>query len=217
MRNKFDMQLDRMNAMLIEMGELCGTAIGNATKAVEEKDLKLAKIVISEDEEIDQLEKDIERLCLKLLLQQQPVARDLRQISAALKMITDMERIGDQASDIAEILLSGQLKEMKAHSYIVDMASRTSKMVKQSVQAFVEKNLELTRRVILADNEVDALFDKIKEELITLLAKEQNKGGEAIDMLMIAKYLERIGDHATNIAEWVEFSITGVHRQQEEH
>lgn len=217
MRNKFDMQLDRMNAMLIEMGELCGTAIGNATKAVEEKDLKLAKIVISEDEEIDQLEKDIERLCLKLLLQQQPVARDLRQISAALKMITDMERIGDQASDIAEILLSGQLKEMKAHSYIVDMASRTSKMVKQSVQAFVEKNLELTRQVILADNEVDALFDKIKEELITLLAKEQNKGGEAIDMLMIAKYLERIGDHATNIAEWVEFSITGVHRQQEEH
>lgn len=217
MRNKFDMQLDRMNTMLIEMGELCGTAIGNATKAVEEKNLKLAKIVISEDEEIDQLEKDIERLCLKLLLQQQPVARDLRQISAALKMITDMERIGDQASDIAEILLSGQIKEMKAHSYIVDMASRTSKMVKESVQAFVGKDLELTRQVILADNEVDDLFDKIKEELIALLAKEQNKGEEAIDMLMIAKYLERIGDHATNIAEWVEFSITGVHRQQEEH
>ena len=213
MRNKFDMQLDRMNEMLIEMGELCGKAIGNATKAVEAKDLEMAKMVISEDEEIDQLEKDIERLCLKLLLQQQPVARDLRQISAALKMITDMERIGDQAADIAEILLSGQIKEMSAHGYLVDMASQTSEMVKKSIQAFVEKDLDMTRKVIVADNDVDALFDRIKEALITFLAKEQSKGGEALDMLMIAKYLERIGDHATNIAEWVEFSITGVHRK----
>ena len=207
------MQLDRMNEMLIEMGELCGKAIGNATKAVEAKDLEMAKMVISEDEEIDQLEKDIERLCLKLLLQQQPVARDLRQISAALKMITDMERIGDQAADIAEILLSGQIKEMSAHGYLVDMASQTSEMVKKSIQAFVEKDLDMTRKVIVADNDVDALFDRIKEALITFLAKEQSKGGEALDMLMIAKYLERIGDHATNIAEWVEFSITGVHRK----
>ncbi len=213
MRNKFDMQLDSMNEMLIEMGELCGRAIANATKAVADKDLNMANIVIREDEEIDQLEKDIERLCLKLLLQQQPVAKDLRQISAALKMITDMERIGDQASDIAEILISGQIKSMRAHNSLVEMATQTSEMVKQSVRAFVEKDLELTRKVILADNGVDELFDKIKEELITLLAKEQNKGGEAIDMLMIAKYLERIGDHATNIAEWVEFSITGVHRK----
>ena len=213
MRNKFDMQLDRMNEMLIEMGELCGKAIANATKAVEAKDLEMAKMVISEDEEIDQLEKDIERLCLKLLLQQQPVARDLRQISAALKMITDMERIGDQAADIAEILLSGQIKEMSAHGYLVDMASQTSEMVKKSIQAFVEKDLDMTRKVIVADNDVDQLFDQIKEALITFLAKEQSKGGEALDMLMIAKYLERIGDHATNIAEWVEFSITGVHRK----
>ena len=213
MRNKFDMQLDRMNEMLIEMGELCGKAIANATKAVEAKDLEMAKMVISEDEEIDQLEKDIERLCLKLLLQQQPVARDLRQISAALKMITDMERIGDQAADIAEILISGQIKEMSAHGYLVDMASQTSEMVKKSIQAFVEKDLDMTRKVIVADNDVDQLFDQIKEALITFLAKEQSKGGEALDMLMIAKYLERIGDHATNIAEWVEFSITGVHRK----
>lgn len=213
MRNKFDMQLDRMNEMLIEMGELCGKAIGNATKAVEAKDLEMAKMVISEDEEIDQLEKDIERLCLKLLLQQQPVARDLRQISAALKMITDMERIGDQAADIAEILISGQIKEMSAQGYLVDMASQTSEMVKKSIQAFVEKDLDMTRKVIVADNDVDQLFDQIKEALITFLAKEQSKGGEALDMLMIAKYLERIGDHATNIAEWVEFSITGVHRK----
>ena len=173
----------------------------------------MAKMVISEDEEIDQLEKDIERLCLKLLLQQQPVARDLRQISAALKMITDMERIGDQAADIAEILISGQIKEMSAHGYLVDMASQTSEMVKKSIQAFVEKDLDMTRKVIVADNDVDQLFDQIKEALITFLAKEQSKGGEALDMLMIAKYLERIGDHATNIAEWVEFSITGVHRK----
>ena len=207
------MQLDRMNEMLIEMGELCGKAIANATKAVEAKDLEMAKMVISEDEEIDQLEKDIERLCLKLLLQQQPVARDLRQISAALKMITDMERIGDQAADIAEILISGQIKEMSAHGYLVDMASQTSEMVKKSIQAFVEKDLDMTRKVIVADNDVDQLFDQIKEALITFLAKEQSKGGEALDMLMIAKYLERIGDHATNIAEWVEFSITGVHRK----
>lgn len=213
MRNKFDMQLDSMNEMLIEMGELCGKAIANATKAVEAKDLEMAKMVISEDEEIDQLEKDIERLCLKLLLQQQPVARDLRQISAALKMITDMERIGDQAADIAEILISGQIKEMSAHGYLVDMASQTSEMVKKSIQAFVEKDLDMTRKVIVADNDVDQLFDQIKEALITFLAKEQSKGGEALDMLMIAKYLERIGDHATNIAEWVEFSITGVHRK----
>lgn len=213
MRNKFDMQLDRMNEMLIEMGELCGKAIANATKAVEAKDLEMAKMVISEDEEIDQLEKDIERLCLKLLLQQQPVARDLRQISAALKMITDMERIGDQAADIAEILISGQIKEMSAHGYLVDMASQTSEMVKKSIQAFVEKDLDMTRKVIVADNDVDQLFNQIKEALITFLAKEQSKGGEALDMLMIAKYLERIGDHATNIAEWVEFSITGVHRK----
>ena len=213
MRNKFDMQLDRMNEMLVEMGELCGKAISNATKAVADKDLEMAKVLIGEDEEIDQLEKDIERLCLKLLLQQQPVARDLRQISAALKMITDMERIGDQASDIAEILISGENQSIVAHSYLVEMASKTSEMVKKSVQAFVEKDLELTRKVILADNAVDELFDQIKEELILILGKEKNQGSEAIDMLMIAKYLERIGDHATNIAEWVEFSITGVHRK----
>ncbi len=213
MRNKFDMQLDNMNEMLVEMGELCGKAISNATRAVADKDIEMAKVVIGEDEEIDQLEKDIERLCLKLLLQQQPVARDLRQISAALKMITDMERIGDQASDIAEILISGESKSSVAHSYLVEMASKTSEMVKKSVQAFVEKDLELTRKVILADNEVDQLFDQIKEELILILGKEKNQGSEAIDMLMIAKYLERIGDHATNIAEWVEFSITGVHRK----
>lgn len=164
MRNKFDMQLECMNEMLTEMGELCEKAIANATKAVAEGDMELAKLVIHEDEEIDQMEKDIERLCLKLLLQQQPVARDLRQISAALKMITDMERIGDQASDIAEILLSTSDQEGKNVPDLIDMATAASKMVTKSVQAFVEKDLELTRKVILADDTVDQLFDKIKEE-----------------------------------------------------
>lgn len=217
MRNKFDMQLDKMNEMLIQMGKLCEKAIANATKAVADGNLEMAKIVIGEDEEIDQMEKDIERLCLKLLLQQQPVAKDLRQISAALKMITDMERIGDQASDIAEILLSANESEAAPIPYLTEMAAATSKMVTKSVQAFVEKDLELTRKVILADDTVDELFDKVKEKLVSFLAKNDNSGERAIDMLMIAKYLERIGDHATNIAEWVEFSITGVHREQKEH
>ncbi len=217
MRNKFDMQLDKMNRMLVEMGGLCEKAIANATKAVADGNLEMAKVVICEDEEIDQMEKDIERLCLKLLLQQQPVARDLRQISAALKMITDMERIGDQASDIAEILISAHASQSSPIPYLTDMAAATSKMVTKSVQAFVEKDLELTRKVILADDKVDELFDKVKEKLVSYLAKNDNSGERAIDMLMIAKYLERIGDHATNIAEWVEFSITGVHREQKEH
>lgn len=217
MRNKFDMQLDKMNKMLVEMGELCEKAIANATKAVADGNLEMAKIVIGEDEEIDQMEKDIERLCLKLLLQQQPVAKDLRQISAALKMITDMERIGDQASDIAEILLSAHESKAATLPYLSDMATATSKMVTKSVQAFVEKDLELTRKVIAADDKVDALFDQVKEKLISFLSTTENQGERAIDMLMIAKYLERIGDHATNIAEWVEFSITGVHREQREH
>lgn len=213
MRNKFDMQLDNMNEMLIKMGGLCEKAIENATRAVKDGDMELARLVIREDEEIDQMEKDIERICLKLLLQQQPVARDLRQISAALKMITDMERIGDQTSDIAEILLSAEKQEAKNVPDLIEMAKATSKMVTSSVQAFVEKDLEMTRKVIMADDAVDKLFDKIRDELIALLSETKNQGETAIDMIMIAKYLERIGDHATNIAEWVEFSITGVHRE----
>ena len=213
MRNKFDMQLDHMNEMLIEMGELCGKAIGNATKAVEKKDLDMARIVIREDEEIDQLEKDIERLCMKLLLQQQPVAKDLRQISATLKMITDMERIGDQTSDIADIIIGAGMSEAREIPVIGKMAEATSKMVNDSVLAYVNKDLELARKVMLADDEVDKLFDQTKQKLVKLIAEDHgNQGEKAIDLIMITKYLERIGDHATNIAEWVEFSITGVHK-----
>ena len=211
MRNKFDMQLERLSEQLIFMGSLCEKAIANATKALRNGDLELAKLVMSEDEEIDQIEKDIERLCLKLLLQQQPVARDLRQISAALKMITDMERIGDQTSDIAEI--SAGMSEARDISIIGTMAEATSKMVHDSILAYVNKDLEMAQKVMLADDEVDRMFELVKAKLVELILKDGGKQGEkAIDLIMITKYLERIGDHATNIAEWVEFSITGVHK-----
>lgn len=214
MRNKFDMQLDYMNQQLISMGELCVKAITNATSALEQGDQKLAHIVIQEDSEIDEIEKEIERVCLKLLLQQQPVARDLRQISAALKMITDMERIGDQTADIAEIIISAKMAEAKELKQIGKMAEQTSIMVRDSIAAFVNKDLELTREVIAADDLVDEMFDEVRKELIGFISDNAADGEAAIDLIMVTKYLERIGDHATNIAEWVEFSITGVHHQE---
>lgn len=211
MRNRFDRQLETLNQLLISMGELCETAIEEATGALEDKDRERAKAVIGADESIDQMEKDIESLCLKLLLQQQPVARDLRQISAALKMITDMERIGDQTADIADIVMSTEIPENQNLKEIARMAEKVAKMVRDSVSAYVQKDLELARRVVAADDEVDELFDIIKNELVELISKHGSEGDHAIDLIMITKYLERIGDHATNIAEWVEFSITGIH------
>ena len=213
MRNKFDMQLEILNEQLTRMGELCELAINRVTKALVEGSIEQAKKIMSADESIDQMEKDIERLCLKLLLQQQPVARDLRQISAALKMITDMERIGDQASDIAEIILTAGESEAVNVKKIGDMASASARMVRDSVSAYVEKNLELARKVMEADDIVDELFENVKEEVMQMIVAGNN-AGKAIDLIMIAKYLERIGDHATNIAEWVEFSITGIHKGQ---
>lgn len=216
MRNRFDMQLELLNELLIHMGELCGVAIERATEALSNGDLEQAKAVIKADEEIDQMEKDIEQLCLKLLLQQQPVARDLRQISAALKMITDMERIGDQASDIAEIIISEKWTEKAELSNVGVMSEAVSGMVRDSVRAYVEKDLALAQEVMDADTEVDRMFDENKEKLIQFIA--ENKGGHGkklIDLIMITKYLERIGDHATNIAEWVEFSITGIHKDSQ--
>ena len=212
MRNKFDMQLERLNSQLTHMGEMCEIAITRATKALEDGKIDEAKSV--QEEEIDQLEKDIERLCLKLLLQQQPVARDLRQISAALKMITDMERIGDQASDIAEIIISEKKAEAADIPVIVKMSEAAAKMVRDSVNAYVEKDLELSRAVIEYDDVVDEMFEENKKQLIDYISKNSGEGGkEAIDLIMVAKYLERIADHATNIAEWVEFSITGIHKE----
>ena len=214
MRNKFDMQLERLSEQLIFMGSLCEKAIANATKALRNGDLELAKLVMSEDEEIDQIEKDIERLCLKLLLQQQPVARDLRQISAALKMITDMERIGDQTSDIAEIIISAKYENVAQDIDLIGaMATGVSTMVRDSVVAYVEKDLELARKVMASDDKIDAYFDEIRDKMIAYIKAEHGEQGNRIfDLIMVTKYLERIGDHATNIAEWVEFSITGVHK-----
>ena len=207
MRNRFDRQLEELNEMLIHMGELCETAIEEATGALEGHDIARAKAVITADSEIDQMEKEIENLCLKLLLQQQPVARDLRRISASLKMITDMERIGDQTADIADIVIATKSTEEKNLKDINRMAEATVKMVRDSVSAYVQKDLELARKVMAADDEVDDLFDLVK----FISDHKGSAGDEAIDLIMIAKYLERIGDHATNIAEWVEFSITGIH------
>ena len=213
MRNKFDMQLELLSEQLIHMGELCETAINKATTALQQGSMEQAKEVIAADEEIDQMEKDIERLCLKLLLQQQPVARDLRQISAALKMITDMERIGDQTSDIAEIIISEKKSEASDIPKIGQMSEAAAKMVRDSVRAYVNKDLELSRQVMAADDEVDLLFEANKKELVEFIAQNKgDQGKEAFDLIMVAKYLERIADHATNIAEWVEFSLTGIHK-----
>lgn len=212
MRNRFDAQLLQLNRMLIHMGDLCGIAIENATKALQDGNIQMAYDVMTADAEIDQAERDIERLCLTLLLQQQPVARDLRQISSALKMITDMERIGDQASDIAEIVVSAQLSEATDFPKIVEMSVEVTHMVENSIKAFVDKNLELAGNVEARDDVVDMMFDSVKNQLIDYIGENQGQAAhKAIDLVMISKYLERIGDHATNIAEWVTFSITGVH------
>ena len=214
MRNRFDRQLHLLDEQLTHMGELCETAIAKATQALKDGSIEQAKVIIAEDEEIDQIEKDIERLCLKLLLQQQPVAKDLRRISAALKMITDMERIGDQTSDIAEIIISAKYENVAQDIDLIGaMATGVSTMVRDSVVAYVEKNLELARKVMASDDKIDAYFDEIRDKMIAYIKAEHGEQGNRIfDLIMVTKYLERIGDHATNIAEWVEFSITGVHK-----
>ena len=210
MRNRFDEQLDYLNVQLIRMGALCEEAISYACRTLM-GEINLAEQVYSTDKEIDQKERDIENLCMRLLLQQQPVAKDLRQVSSALKMISDMERIGDQASDIAEISAYVQGRQLESNLHIRDMAEATIKMVSQSVDSYVKKDLKIAQEVIRYDDVVDELFSKVKKELIRLIREDPDNGEFCIDMLMIAKYFERIGDHATNIAEWVEFSITGVH------
>ena len=211
MRSKFDEQLALMKNELIQMGALCEEAISLAAKALTEGDKTLAEKVGPLDGEIDQMERDIESLCLKLLLQQQPVACDLRQISAALKIITDMERIGDQASDIAEIILAmlseGYVPEDVGH--IREMAQETIKMVTESVDSYVQQDIERARAVIAHDDTIDRYFTQVKAVLIQKIAEAPAVGEHALDLLMIDKYLERIGDHAVNIAEWVIFSITG--------
>lgn len=213
MRNRFDEQLAELNKEIIEMGSMCEEVIDKATKAINLGDVQLAKTVKESGASIDQMERDIESRCMKLLLHQQPVARDLRMISAALKMITDMERIGDQAEDIAEIVtfLDGRtVGEMKL---ISEMAYKTIEMVTASVDAFVKKDTVIAEKVIEQDDIVDNYFSDIKTSIINWIANNPEDGEFALDLLMIAKYLERIGDHATNIAEWVIFSVTGIHKE----
>ena len=212
MRRQFDQQLALLNRELIEMGALCGEVIALAAKALTEGDPALAAQVGPLDTEIDQKERTIESLCLKLLLQQQPVARDLRQISAALKMITDMERIGDQAADIAEIIPFFLSHNTFDCTLVCRMAQQASSMVTQSVDAFVRRDVYLARSVAGQDDLVDEDFTAVKQALIAAIAREPGQGEVALDLLMIAKYFERIGDHAVNLSEWVEFSVTGVHK-----
>ena len=209
MRSRFDEQLAKLNTEMIEMGALCEEAIALASKALTNGDTGLCEKVASISSDIDHKERDIESRCLKLLLQQQPVAKDLRQISAALKMITDMERIGDQAEDIAEIItyLGGKTAEETIN--VRDMAAETILMVTDSVDAYVKQDVSLARMVISHDDRVDKYFDSIKKSLISIIAENPDEGEFALDLLMIAKYFERIGDHAVNIAEWVIFSVTG--------
>ncbi|MDO4567431.1 MAG: phosphate signaling complex protein PhoU [Clostridia bacterium] len=211
MRNRLDRQLSQLNRELITMGSMCEEVISLAASALVNGDLSIARRVAPLERDIDQKERDIEALCLKLLLQQQPVAHDLRQISAALKMITDMERIGDQAADIAEIIEFVSARQSEQCRHIGGMADATMRMVTESVDAYVKRDLELARKVIADDDAVDDLFLKVKGELIDIVARNPEEGEYALDLLMIAKYFERIGDHAVNLAEWVVFSVTGAH------
>ncbi len=213
MRSRFDEQLELLNHEMIRMGALCEEVIALAATAMADGDVRTAAKVAPLDKEIDQMERDVENLCMKLLLQQQPVARDLRQISAALKMITDMERIGDQAEDIAEIITFLNGRTADEHGQIREMAKATIKMVTDSVEAYVKRDVALAEKVIAADDIVDRYFDMVKTDLIKMIADNPEDGEYALDLLMISKYFERIGDHATNIAEWVLYSITGVHKE----
>ena len=212
MRNSFDRQLNELNDEMMKMGSLIENAIQLAISALVSNDIEKANRAIKFDDQIDEQERNIEKHCLKLLLQQQPVASDLRVISSALKMVTDMERIGDHASDISEItIMLSKEKDLKLLSQIKEMAKETTYMVIKSVEAFVQRNIALAQMVIKKDDRVDQLFSELKSEIIKMINSNEEDGEQATDLLMIGKYFERIGDHATNIAEWVIFSITGEH------
>jgi phosphate transport system protein len=212
MRSRFDEQLNHLRKKMIEMGAECEKLIALATNALFEGNIDNALKAKTEGQRIDDLEREIEAICLRLLLQQQPVARDLRVVSAALKMITDMERIGDQAEDIAEIVVSLNGRVGDECTYIRTMAEATIKMVTESIDAYVNEDVELAKEVLKHDDLVDETFVNAKETLTRMIAENINDGEYALDLLMIAKYFERIGDHATNIAEWVIFSVTGYHQ-----
>jgi len=214
MRKRFEDQLNELNRMINRMGEYLDEALTLMVKALITRDVELAQKSINLDLTIDEMEKEIETLCLRLLMQQQPVASDLRVVSSALKIITDMERIGDHAADISENITYMAKDDYTPHiEDMLKMADIAIQMVKDSIRAYVQKNLELAQAVLTQDDKVDDLFLKVKLDLIDKMRKDTIIGEQAIDLMMNAKYLERIGDHAENIAEWVEFTITGVHQQ----
>lgn len=215
MRNRFDQQLEQLNEDLIELGALCKEAVADAMTALLESDRQARQKTFLTEYEIDHKERDIERLCMKLLLRQQPVARDLRTISAALKMISDMERIGDQASDIADIVKHLEGSDIMQYVHIQQMAEAAMHMLTGSIDSFVKKDLLLARKVMKEDDLVDDLFHQVKCDLIQVIAAHPELGEQCIDALMIGKYFERIGDHVVNIAEWVEYSVTGIHKAHE--
>ena len=212
MRNIFDKQLENLHIELIKMGSLCEEAISGSLKALNDNDKNIIKNISMLESDIDQKERDIEGLCMRLILQQQPVASDLRVVSAAMKMISDMERIGDQAEDIAEIIKYIQIDPLKKSTHINEMGKAAAKMVTNSIDSFIKRDLTLAGKVIASDDVIDNLFIEIKKDLIEYIQKNPEAGEYCLDLLMVAKYFERIGDHAANIAEWVEFSITVIYK-----
>lgn len=211
MRDQYNKQLEGLNAELIRMGEMIRMAIANAVSALAERNDRKARETIAFDGEIDQQERLVESMCMKLLLSQQPVAGDLRTVSSALKVITDMERIGDHAADISEIELMLERLPRMSNEHLREMATQTSVMLIKSLEAFVERDLDKAREAIALDDAVDELFDRVKNELIEAIRQNPDNGEQATDLLMAAKYFERIGDHATNIAEWAVYAMTGEH------
>lgn len=208
MRSKFDKQLKNLNEEMIQMGTMIEENIRKAIEALVKSDVAMAREIMEGDSAIDQKQRDIESICFNLLIQQQPVAKDLRAITAAMKMVTDMERIGDHAADISEItIMLSDAEKISGYDTIIKMATEASVMLIKSVDAFAEKDKIKAKEVIEQDDVVDDFFDKVKDELIELIKNDPKRGEQEIDMLMIAKYLERIGDHATNIAEWVIYSL----------
>ena len=214
MRNRFDQQLEKLNVELVTMGALCEDALTYAIRALFDRESDMAERAEEAEKQIDQMEREIEAICMRLLLQQQPVARDLRVISSALKMIGDMERIGDQAADIAEIVKYLKEDDVPNLRHLREMSDFAAGMVTASINSFVRQDLDLAKKVILDDDVVDGYFEKVKEALIGIIAEGDRDGAFLLDVLMVAKYIERIGDHATNIAEWVVYSITGQHPEE---
>lgn len=214
MRTKFDEQLNQLNQELMHMGTMIEEQIQKAVVAFMKQDTELARIIMDNDTDVDREEKKIENICFNLLMQQQPVARDLRTISAAMKMVTDMERIGDHAADISEMtILIADNTYVKQLDHIQKMASETVQMLMKSIQAYVDKDMEAAKAVIKNDDVIDELFLEVKQELIAMIHANADCGEQATDLLMVAKYFERIGDHATNIAEWVIFALDDKNRE----